>query len=517
MEGLDLAPSGVVGARSINVAVLAMGGQGGGVLVDWIVQLAEAAGYYAQSTAVPGVAQRTGATIYYVEMVEWPADKAGRTPILALMPTPGEVDVVLGAELMEAGRAMQRGLVTPDRTTLIASAHRSYAVEEKSAPGDGAADQSPVWAAGRAASRRFICFDMAALAERSGSVISAVLFGALAASNALPFRREQFEATVRTAGVGVDGSLRAFASGFDTALAGAEGGGEGQVSGSVGEKAMPDLAPTGHAGMDALFIRAREFPAAAQPMLAAGLRKVVDFQDLAYGREYLDRVGSFLPWDDDALTVAAAKHVANAMAYDDVIRVADLKTRGSRFARVRQEQKVRPGQIVTTTEFMHPRLDEACGTLPARLGRAILASPRLSRALRPMVDRGRRVRTGTVRWFVPLWLVAGMRRFRRATLRHADEVAHMEAWLAQARRIAPTDPALAREVLQCRRLVKGYSDTHARGTARFDRVTAMADRLLGRPDAADWLRRLRDAALRDAEGRALDGAVATIESFLPKP
>jgi indolepyruvate ferredoxin oxidoreductase, beta subunit len=217
--------------RSINVAVLAMGGQGGGVLVDWIVNLAEAAGYYAQSTAVPGVAQRTGATIYYVEMVEWPPGKADRTPILALMPTPGEVDVVLGAELMEAGRAIQRGLVTPDRTTLIASAHRAYAVEEKAMPGDGAADQTPVYAAGNASSRRFICFDMATLAERGGSVISAVMFGALAASKALPFPREAFENTIRAAGVGVDASLRAFALGYDATQAGAAGGGEGKVRG----------------------------------------------------------------------------------------------------------------------------------------------------------------------------------------------------------------------------------------------------------------------------------------------
>ena len=103
-----------------------MGGQGGGVLVDWIVALAESQDWIAQSTSVPGVAQRTGATIYYVEMI--PARQACRYPVLSLMPVPGDVDVVVGAELMEAGRAIQRGLVTPDRTTLIASSHRSFAV-----------------------------------------------------------------------------------------------------------------------------------------------------------------------------------------------------------------------------------------------------------------------------------------------------------------------------------------------------------------------------------------------------
>ena len=56
------------GAHRISIAILAMGGQGGGVLADWVVALAEAQGWAAQSTSVPGVAQRTGATIYYIEM-----------------------------------------------------------------------------------------------------------------------------------------------------------------------------------------------------------------------------------------------------------------------------------------------------------------------------------------------------------------------------------------------------------------------------------------------------------------
>src|SRR5688500_7194346 len=111
--------------KPISIAILAMGGQGGGVLSDWIVALAELQGWYAQSTSVPGVAQRTGATIYYIEML--PA-RGNQAPILSLMPTPGDVDIVMAAEFMEAGRSMLRGLVTPERTTLIASNHRSYAV-----------------------------------------------------------------------------------------------------------------------------------------------------------------------------------------------------------------------------------------------------------------------------------------------------------------------------------------------------------------------------------------------------
>src|SRR5262245_13079941 len=54
--------------RPITIAVVALGGEGGGVLADWIVDLAQQGGYLAQATSVPGVAQRTGATVYYVEL-----------------------------------------------------------------------------------------------------------------------------------------------------------------------------------------------------------------------------------------------------------------------------------------------------------------------------------------------------------------------------------------------------------------------------------------------------------------
>jgi indolepyruvate ferredoxin oxidoreductase beta subunit len=496
--------------RPISVAVLAMGGQGGGVLVDWIVALAESQGWIAQSTSVPGVAQRTGATIYYVEMIEEPAD--GSYPVLSLMPSPGDVDIVIGAELMEAGRAMQRGLVAPERTTLIASTHRAYAVQEKSVPGDGIADPQKVYEAARVAAKRVVAFDMAALAERTGSAISAVLFGALAGSAVLPFAREAYEATIRASGIGVAASLRAFAAGHDAALTPAS-----QSSPSP-QYAEPALAPIGDAGFDALVEHARAtFPPGAHAMLSAGLRRVVDFQDAAYGREYLDLVAGFLPFEkpgEAALLQAAAKYIATAMAYDDVIRVADLKTRASQFTRVRAEMRAAPEQIVHLTEFMHPRMEEVAGTLPAAIGRFIEARPRLFAALDRFVNKGRRVRTGTVRWFLVLYIVGGLRRFRRGSLRHRREVAHRDAWLDIARAVAAHDHRLAVEVLTLRRLVKGYSDTHARGLSKFDKALAGALRVDGRSDAADWVRRLREAALADEDGALLDGALATIDSFL---
>jgi indolepyruvate ferredoxin oxidoreductase beta subunit len=197
----------------IKLAILAVGGQGGGVLADWIVDVAERNGFLAQSTSVAGVAQRTGATIYYIELCR----DAGRLPVFALSPSQGDVDILIAAELMEAGRAIMRGFVTPERTTLIASSHRIAAVSEKIEPGDGRASSVKVRETAELASKRFIAFDMEKIAVENGSMISASLLGALAGSGALPFPRETYEKTILASGRGVKASLAAFAGGYEGA------------------------------------------------------------------------------------------------------------------------------------------------------------------------------------------------------------------------------------------------------------------------------------------------------------
>jgi indolepyruvate ferredoxin oxidoreductase beta subunit len=491
---------------------MAMGGQGGGVLSDWIVELAESQGWHAQSTSVPGVAQRTGATIYYVEMLP---PKGGRAPILSLMPAQGEVDVVLASELMEAGRSILRGLVTPDRTTLIASTHRMYTVAEKEKPGDATADPNAVVEAAGVAAKRVIAFDMDALADKNNSHISACLFGTLAASGTLPFGRETFEAIIKAGGRGVEPSLNAFRAAYDQTTQPAA---KSPVVKRPGKRFAPLPASAGRPNLDRLLSRIRNLPAPLHGMVFAGVKHLTDFQDPAYANEYLDRIARIHELDGAhggaakayALTAAAAKYVAVAMAYDDVIRVADLKTRPSRYDRVQRDNAVGEGQIVYTTEYMHPRLEEVAGTLPAPLGRFLEANPAL---FGWMFRKGRRVRSGTIRWFLMLYGLAALKPIRRTTLRHKREMAHLEQWLSLAAAHVAQNYDLAVEIINARRLVKGYSDTHARGISKFDRVIGAVPLLAERADGADWMRRLRDAALLDENGIALDGALKTITTL----
>src|SRR5688572_30926657 len=202
--------------RPITILIAALGGEGGGVMADWLMEAATEAGYPAQATSIPGVAQRTGATTYYLEI--YPAKRdllRGKEPVLSLTPSPGNVDIMVASELVEAGRAMQNGYVNPARTTLIASTHRIYATIEKMQMADGRFDSERVVGAAAQLARHAVLFDMRKLAQDSGTVINAVLFGAMAGRGVLPLERAACEQAIRRGGRGAEASLRGFAAGYD--------------------------------------------------------------------------------------------------------------------------------------------------------------------------------------------------------------------------------------------------------------------------------------------------------------
>src|SRR5690606_28635262 len=146
-----------------------------------------------------------------------------------------------------------------------ASTHRVYSMTERTAMGDGRVDAQALIDGARAAARQLVSADFGALAERTGSLISPVLCGALAASGALPFSRAQFEATIERAGVGVKASLQAFAAGFDAA------------SGTAPDTAFKPAGPQPGPRLAVLSQRVRaEFPPPAHATLNAALVRLAD-------------------------------------------------------------------------------------------------------------------------------------------------------------------------------------------------------------------------------------------------
>lgn len=455
-------------ARPFTILVAALGGEGGGVLADWIVDAATHEGFPVQSTSIPGVSQRTGATTYYLELYPQRLP-AGRTtpPVMALLPSPGAIDLMAASELVEAGRAMQNAFVTADRTTLVASSHRIFATSEKVVPADGRYASEKIIAAAPQLARRAILFDMARLAQEAGTVINAVLFGAMSGSGTLPLSRAACEAAIRGAGKGAEASLRGFALGYAHAC--------GELS-----MALPAAAKQAARAAPQADRAVKEFPPPLHDLLSEAVRRLTEYQDAAYADQYLDRVRALVVVEreiggahsDFPLVREAARLMVLWMTYEDVIRVAELKTRSSRFARLRTEAGAKPGQPLVVVDYLKPGAEEIADILPepmaARLRRWV--GRRKVRGL--PTDFGLRLRSTSISGFLALRLLVLFRPWRRLSTRFKAEQSAIDRWLGAIKRfgLSSRDGELVAEIIQCAALLRGYGDTQRRGRKSFEQV-----------------------------------------------
>ena len=494
--------------QPLSILVCALGGEGGGVLSQWLYDTAVACGHSAQCTSIPGVAQRTGATTYYVEILpQRDASLDGRRPVFSLNPVPGAIDVLLSSELLETVRQIGLGMASPERTTVLSSTARALTVMEKMQLGDGRVADDTLLATLRSQAKAAEIFDMTALAREAGTAISAVMFGALAASCALPFRRDAYEDTIRRAGKGVDASLRGFALAFERVV-------QRRAQHAAVLNALPaiDARPHAPALNEALRMR---FPAEVHEMLRLGHARLVDYQDAPYAALYVERLERVLQAErsgdpegmfDHATTRETARWLALWMAFDDIVRVAELKLRASRSERVRREVAARDDEIVKVYDHFKPGVPEVAALLPQRLAARLNAwdAQRRARGLEPWAMPVK-LPSHTVLGALALRVLASLRGQRRRGSRYAAEQALIERWLGGVERGAREDAALGMQIAMCGRLIKGYGATNERGKQNLLHVIDhLATQDMAAAARAEAIRAAREAALADDSGNALD-------------
>jgi indolepyruvate ferredoxin oxidoreductase beta subunit len=496
--------------RMIKVLIAALGGEGGGVLTNWIIEAANRAGFPVQSTSIPGVAQRTGATTYYVEIYPAPAASLnGRRPLFALTPGVGDVDLAVSSELMETGRVVANGFVTRDRTTVVASTSRFFAINEKIAMGDGRADPARLIKAIQDNSKQSVLFDMERVARENGAMINAIMLGAIAGCGLLPISNEIFEAAIGDDGKAVEVNVRGFRAGLE-ATRQAAGVAQLTVSPKRGKAAT-------RAALEAEVAQA---PEAAREVMLEGVRRLVGYQGVRYARRYLDRLGPVREADARAnaggrLLRDTARHLAVRMSYEDVIRVAQAKIDPERLARIAKFIGAKGDEPFDVVEFFKPGIEEIAQILPYPIGRSIVDVA----AKRGWLDRlyfGMEVKTTSISGFLRVWFLAKLRPLRPFSLRFHDEQIAIDHWLALIGQGAKLSADLAIEIAECARLIKGYGDTHKRGTANYQTIEQRIIQPVlagtmppGR--AIDAIASARLAALKDPEGESLANCLAAIE------
>jgi indolepyruvate ferredoxin oxidoreductase, beta subunit len=494
--------------RPLTILIAALGGEGGGVLTNWIVAAAADAGLPVQSTSIPGVAQRTGATTYYIEIVPTPWRRlGGRRPVLALTPGIGDIDIAVASELLEAARTTANGFVTRDRTLMIASTSRVYAVAEKMAMADGRYDQDHLIKAIEENAQQRLLFDMEQAAKDAGAMINAVMLGAIAGSGRLPIAIEAFERAVRADGKAVESNLRGFRAGIEAAK-----------RGTLTPRDEPAKRP--RKALAALAALEAEIAGTMPVTASEGVRRLAPYQDVAYARLYLDRLKPIRDLDDrlglgGRLLSETARHLAVRMSFEDVIRVAQAKIDPERFARIARDIGVKPGEPYKIVDFLKPGIEEFSQLLPPALARGLLALA----DRHPAIGRwhwGMEINSASISGFLRFWFLANLRPWRRRSFRYQQEQAAIEGWLKLVAEAAERSGELALEIVECARLIKGYGDTHKRGTANFHAIETRVIRpiLLGRIPlhrGVDAVASARTAALVDPEGESLAKCLAAIE------
>jgi indolepyruvate ferredoxin oxidoreductase, beta subunit len=470
-------------SQTLCILIAALGGEGGGTLMNWIVDCAIDVGLPVQATSVPGVAQRTGSTSYYIEI----GKAGGAQPVFALVPMQGRVDVVVASELAEAARILERGYISPERTTLITATSRVLTTAEKMQMGDGRFEDARILEAGKALAKRFIPLDLSEMAISAGTVISAPMFGALAGSGVLPWSREQSESKLAE-GRGKDASLRGFAAAYAAA------------SGETQSQPIVPLAPP--------------------DVAALGFARCVDYQDAAYGRLFESRVELLVsacvqnsPLHQPAVE-EATRRLALWMTYEDIPRVAGLKIRPERFERIAKEAELSGNQLLKVTDLFKPGIEEIAAMLPVSLGERVMAHHRSGGTL-PFLGKGRYLQSTAMSGNILLRMMAFMSRFRRSSLRFRDEQVAIEEWLKAMIIALNVAPDFAGALAELPRLLKGYGDTQARGFANyraiFDSLISPALKRGVTSTDAQNLRKAVAAALADPEGVALQ---STLHPFL---
>jgi indolepyruvate ferredoxin oxidoreductase beta subunit len=452
--------------RPICVLIGALGGQGGGVLAHWLAEAAHLAGYPAQSTSIPGVAQRTGATTYYFEL--YPEKHPAGTPVFSLFPSAGDVDLMVALEPTEAGRALERGFIT-ERTTVITSETRVYSTAEKSIAGNGAIDPATILKSLRGAAKTVIRLDVV---NPFGREVNALAFGALIGTGVLPLMPADAREAIRAARLAVEANLASFELGLNVNLQPSLGASE-----TPGVLSPP---PRGFAADVAVF------PDSLRSLVGHALARLVDYQDAAYARRYLDRLRPIMQADSAGhsyrLTVLAARRLAAWMSHEDVIRVAQLKTKPGRLARIRREVVARPGEPVTVEDFLSPSRDQLAEILPPGLARFLPGGNGTSDSRQ--ASRRLRWRTFSPLGFAALKFLAALKPLRPRAAGFAKNQQAIDAWLAAVRQTTIVDYALACDVAELAVWARGYGDVRTRGLSQIAAVLKGWPALLSDPASA---------------------------------
>ena len=436
--------------KTISILITALGGEGGGTLMNWILECARSQKLFVQGTSVPGVAQRTGSTSYYIEICDKNFDNE-KEPVLSLFPKPGRVDIVIASELLEAARVLERGYVNPDSTTLITSSSRIFTNLEKSHLSDGRFDQEKILNTCKKMSKNFICLDLNTMALDHSTIVSATMFGALAGSGVLPWKKSICENIFQDNIFGKN-SL----SGFNFAYE--------QVK-VTSKNSTINKNNINNESLSSEFLN----------VINIGKERCADFQNSKYSEVFLSRVERILSIinqeDPEVLAVAEniVRRLALWMTYEDIPRVAQLKIKPDRFKKIKKEVNIKSNQILLIQDIFKPGINEIAAMLPAKIGKWFIKNKKIMSHL-PFIGKGMKINSLTISGFIILKFLSSFRYIRPVSLRYKEEQKNIDIWINNLILTLNKSISFSEGLADMPQLLKGYGDTWDRGIKKYNKI-----------------------------------------------
>jgi len=252
-------------------------------------------------------------------------------------------------------------------------------------------------------------------------------------------------------------------------------------------------------------------PDGAVKVVSDGIHVLMDYQGATYAKLYVERLKRFIGKGLAAETYCdMARLMADRMAYEDAIRIAQLKL---------AEYRDGDGQIVST-DIKQFRLDELVDALPEVAADPILTVlDKIGWARRrvsiPFSTAGR---WGIRRLKVEAWL----RRWRMFSIRYGQERQWVERWLHMIARAMVKQPAAIEAMVETATMVKGYGDAYRQGLADWHAIIdglakPTFDGILPLTDLAGAIAEARAAAMPDPRQTSLKRAIAQIRARATSP
>jgi indolepyruvate ferredoxin oxidoreductase beta subunit len=442
--------------QSLRVLIGTVGGQGGGVLSDWLIHGLLNANWNAVSIGLLGLSQRAGTVTYYCEAS---SDKEEKI-VNSMFAMPGDVNLFIGQELLELGRLLSAGYASND-CVIVGNLGRTYTTLEKMPAENGVYDSSIITnAAEKLSPQNNYLIDAPAYVTAhhlQHLTSNAFLLGIVVASPVIDLPTEPFVKAIRDSEVNVKGNIQAFELGYQMFKDGKIHTGINQYQKE--DQLLPNTTFASTSEADDLFEKIKSnCSKEITGSIEFACQRLEDYQDKAYVESYLEMIDNLRSKSSvRAETVGAfSKNAALWLSYEDIPRVGQLKTRPDRFAKVFKEHGIQSQHSVKITDYFVPDIEQLVGMLPRPLARLVkkiglIFSDDFDNKSFPL-----RIQSTSVFGYWSLRLLSMGRYWRRSSLRHQYEMSKFNFWFDSLRKIQDESPAVAQIVAELGRVVKGY-------------------------------------------------------------